>query len=169
MSLRGISGVVLGYSRLAQVGKVSLFSDFTRSRPTACLREVYKACSLYIVCINITACIREVYKACSLYIVCINIRACIREIYKACSLYIVCINITACIREVYKACSLYIVCINITACLREVYKACSLYIVCIYIRSSSVDRTYLSTPGCAGVYRGGPGSTGTCQEEILKF
>ena len=58
MSLRGISGVVLGYFRLdggaarAQVGKVSLFSDFTRGRPTACLREMYKACSLYIICVN---------------------------------------------------------------------------------------------------------------------
>ena len=41
MLLRGISGVVLGYSRFdggtarARVGKVSLFSDFIRGRPTA--------------------------------------------------------------------------------------------------------------------------------------
>ena len=59
MSLRGISGIVLGYSRLdggavrAQVGKVSLFSDFLRGRPTACFREIYKACSLYSICVNI--------------------------------------------------------------------------------------------------------------------
>ena len=57
--LRGISSVVLGYSRLdggaarARVGKVSLFSDLMRGRPTACLREIHKACSLYIVCVNI--------------------------------------------------------------------------------------------------------------------
>ena len=57
MSLGGISGVVIGYSRLdggaarAQVGKVSLFSDFTRGRPTACFVEIYKASSLCIVCI----------------------------------------------------------------------------------------------------------------------
>ena len=56
MSLRGISGVVLGYSRLdggaarARVGRGSLFSDFTRDRPIAFLQEIYKACSLYIVC-----------------------------------------------------------------------------------------------------------------------
>ena len=59
MLLGGISGVILGYSRLdggaarARVGKVSLFSDFRRGRPTACIRELYKACSLCIICINI--------------------------------------------------------------------------------------------------------------------
>ena len=59
MSFRGISGVVLGYSRLdgdaarAQVAKVSLFSDFIRGRPTAFLLNIYKACSLYIVCNHI--------------------------------------------------------------------------------------------------------------------
>ena len=47
MLLRGISRIVHGYSRLdsgaarAQVGKVSLFSDFTRGRPTAGLLEIY--------------------------------------------------------------------------------------------------------------------------------
>ena len=59
MSLKEISGAVLGYSRLnggaarAQVGKVSLFSNFMRGRPTAFLQKIYKACSLYIVCNNI--------------------------------------------------------------------------------------------------------------------
>ena len=68
MSPRGILGVVLGYFRLdggaarAQVGKVSLFSDFTRGTPTACLLEIYKACSLYIVCINIrSSCMDRTY------------------------------------------------------------------------------------------------------------
>ena len=55
MSLRGISGIVLGYSRLdggaarARVGKVSLFSDFIRDRPIAFLEDIYKACSRQIV------------------------------------------------------------------------------------------------------------------------
>ena len=58
MSIRGISGVVLGYFHLdggaarAWMGKVSLFSDFIRGRPTAFLLAIYKACSLYIVCKN---------------------------------------------------------------------------------------------------------------------
>ena len=47
MSLKGLSGVILSYSRLdggaapAQVWKVSLFSDFIRGRPTACSRDIY--------------------------------------------------------------------------------------------------------------------------------
>ena len=68
MLLRGISGVVLGYSRhdgdaaRAQVGKVSLFSDFIGGRPTACLRNIFKACSLYIKCFNIRSlCIDRTY------------------------------------------------------------------------------------------------------------
>ena len=54
----GISSVVLGCSLLdggaAQVGvgKVSLFSDFIGGRTTLCRRERYKACSLYIICVN---------------------------------------------------------------------------------------------------------------------
>ena len=56
MSHRGISDVVLSYSHLdggaarAREGIVSLFSDFTRGRPIAFLQDIYKACSLYIVC-----------------------------------------------------------------------------------------------------------------------
>ena len=56
MSLRGISGVVLGYSRLdggaarAREGRGSLFSDFIWGRSIASLQDIYKACSLYIVC-----------------------------------------------------------------------------------------------------------------------
>ena len=48
MSLRVISGVVLGYTHLdggaarAQVGKVSLFSDFIRGGHTACLERDIK-------------------------------------------------------------------------------------------------------------------------------
>ena len=68
MSLRGISGVVLGFSRLdggaarAQVGKVSLFSDLIGGRPTAFLLKIYKACSLYIVCNNIRSlCVDSTY------------------------------------------------------------------------------------------------------------
>ena len=47
MSLRGISGVVLGYPRLdggaarARVGRVSLFSDFIGDRPIAFLQTIY--------------------------------------------------------------------------------------------------------------------------------
>ena len=68
MSLGGISGVVLGYSCLdggadqAQVGKVSLFSDFIRGRPTACFRVIYKACSLYVICVDIRSlCVDRTY------------------------------------------------------------------------------------------------------------
>ena len=59
MLLGGISSVVLGYSRLAggaarvRVGKVSLFSDFIGGRPTVCRGEIYKACSLYGICVNL--------------------------------------------------------------------------------------------------------------------
>ena len=55
----GISSVVLGYSRLdggaarVGVGKVSLFSDFIGGRPTVCRGEIYRACSLYIICVNL--------------------------------------------------------------------------------------------------------------------
>ena len=54
----GISNVVLGYSRLdggaarVGVGKARLFSDFIGGRPTLCRREIYKACSLYIICVT---------------------------------------------------------------------------------------------------------------------
>ena len=66
MSLRGISGVVLGYSRggaaRAQVGKVSLFSDFIGGRHTVCCGEIYKACSLYIICVNLRSlCVERAY------------------------------------------------------------------------------------------------------------
>ena len=56
MLLKGISCVVLGYSRLdggaarAREGTGNLFSDFIRGRPIAFLQDIYKACSLYIVC-----------------------------------------------------------------------------------------------------------------------
>ena len=59
MLLRGISSVVLCYSCLdggaarARVGKFSLFSDLMRDRPMACLRDIYKACSLCIICVSI--------------------------------------------------------------------------------------------------------------------
>ena len=59
MLLRGISSIVLGYSRLdggaarAQVGKVSLLSDLMRGNPTACLGDINKACSLCFICVNI--------------------------------------------------------------------------------------------------------------------
>ena len=61
----GISSVVLGYSLLdggaarVGVGKVSLFSDFIGDRPTLCRREIYKACSLYIICVNLRSLCEE--------------------------------------------------------------------------------------------------------------
>ena len=68
MSLRGILGVDLGYFCLdggaarAQLGKVSLFSDFTKGRPTAFLLKIYKACSFYIICSNIRSlCVDSTY------------------------------------------------------------------------------------------------------------
>ena len=68
MLLRGISGVVLGCSRLdggaarAWVGQVSLFSDFIRGRSTTFLLDIYKACSLYIVCNIIrSSCVDSTY------------------------------------------------------------------------------------------------------------
>ena len=79
MLLGGISGVVHGYSRLdggaarAQVGKVSLFSDFTRGRSTACLREIYKACSLCSICVNFRSlCVDRPYLS-SCYIILSNL------------------------------------------------------------------------------------------------
>ena len=59
VSLGGISSVVLGYLRLdggatrVGVGKVSLFSDFIGGRPTVFRGEVYKSCSLCIICVNL--------------------------------------------------------------------------------------------------------------------
>ena len=59
MSPGGILSVVIGYLRLdggaarVGVGKVSLFSDIIGGRPTVCRGEIYKACSLYIICINL--------------------------------------------------------------------------------------------------------------------
>ena len=68
MSLGGISGVVLGYSRLdggaarVRVGRVSLFSDFIGGRPTVYRGEIFKACSLYIVCVNLrSVCAERAY------------------------------------------------------------------------------------------------------------
>ena len=68
MSLRGISGVVLGYSPLdggaarVQEGKVSLFFDFIGGRPTVCCGKIYKACSLHIICVNLRSlCVEIAY------------------------------------------------------------------------------------------------------------
>ena len=86
MSLRGISGVVLGYSRLdggaarAQVGKVNLFSDFIGGRPTACLRGIYKACSLYIICVNFRSlCVDRAYLSICHIVLSNCIRFCLRR------------------------------------------------------------------------------------------
>ena len=68
MLLRGITSVVLGFSRLdggaarIRVGKVSFFSDFKGGRPTVCRGEIYKACSLYIICVNLRSlCVERAY------------------------------------------------------------------------------------------------------------
>ena len=42
-----------GGTARVRVGKVSLFSDFIGGRPTVCRGEIYKACSLYIICANL--------------------------------------------------------------------------------------------------------------------
>ena len=70
MSLRGISGVVLGYFRLdggaarAREGRGNLFSDFIRGKPIAFLQDIYKARSLYIICIlsGVRAWVAHIYK-----------------------------------------------------------------------------------------------------------
>ena len=68
MSLRGISGVVLGYFRLdggaarAREGRGNLFSDFIRGRPIAFLQDIYRARSLYIICNIIrSSCVGSTY------------------------------------------------------------------------------------------------------------
>ena len=68
MSLRGISGVVLGYSRLdggaarAQVGKVSLLSKFIGGTPMTCFSEIHKTCSLCIISVNLSSlCVDRAY------------------------------------------------------------------------------------------------------------
>ena len=54
----GISSVVLGYLRFdggatqSWVGKVSLFSDFIGDGLTLVRGEIYKACSLCIICVK---------------------------------------------------------------------------------------------------------------------
>ena len=71
----GISSVVFGYSRLdggaarVGVGKVSLFSDFLGGRPTVRRGEIYKACSLYTICVNLRSlCAERAYLSiCHLY------------------------------------------------------------------------------------------------------
>ena len=91
MLLRGISGVVLRYSRLdggatrAQVGKVSLFSDFIRGRPAAFLLKIYKVCSLYIVCKNTrSSCVDSTYIYntcyCQSYLISIRFRKTLRSL-----------------------------------------------------------------------------------------
>ena len=52
------------------MGKVSLFCDFIGGRPTVYREEIYKVCSLYIICFNLRSlCAERAYLSYVIFVI----------------------------------------------------------------------------------------------------